>query len=775
MTEAKDGTARTDALEERMTGAEHPTSDIAGAAEPGRSATVAFLKTPFLSASPESFGLVPDACPVATRYILIGADGHEAESGGRSPQYGCPGGGAGHLLSGLYPMLPQDAVTADLIRMTLGGDCDTPQEHLLARLCAVLVEAAAFHILNSAPDVMTASEEMNRKLPACLDSFRRQIQIQEEGTQVESGEQGRDSRTEQKEPELPAEAVYGEEYYQVSFCACRVCPTGKESGDFSVEIYAAGDFCVYLLDGNGLSPLWVSRNRPLSPRRCPEVICRTVDLHHPEPFALLLLSDGLCQSARTNRRTSMEAPGRLWRGRMQLEEQILHAFIGADREEEFGRVAAQVFAGRATGRDSMSGAMTLLSSGDVSYDVFRSLCRERLSTVQEMLSMIPEDYDPDRVVRQDTLARTERAFAAELFRTRPQLLDKTLDMLDVCIRDRLALALSHPDQVQKEVESTDGKQDAGTLTPDVVYGVYRRFDRENDSDRAQILKNRKTIRRTLSGHWVTLRPLLCSVQEARTETGKTETDIGLRMYQACLDMNNRLEAMLTERRARLEKVKELLSGSLTVLNGSCDDWVIGRGSRSGVSEWLRNLTETLPPLLDPMTDGWLEETERFRSLQTAYTSEREALFTYDTDAGHGVFFDAFAQMMAGTLPDDIWDAFCQAAEGKAQLAGYGEMLKVLRVVSREIGRLSRTVEGRAAERRCVLTMRAEFEWQFACLRASVYKDTSWHPDIETLLDPGTRSSYLQMVKQWQQTEALHTRQRQIFEAYQSMYETYVQG
>ncbi len=773
MTNTQEGTARTDALEERTTEAEHPTCDMAGAAESCRPATVAFLKTPFLSASPESFGLVPDACPVATRYMLIGADGHEAESGGRSPQYSCPGGGADNLLSRLYPMLPQDAVTADLIRMTLGGDCDTPQEHLLARLCAVLVEVAAFHILSSDPDFTEASGEMNRKLPACLDSFRQLIQ--KKGTQDESGEQERESRTEQKEPELPAEAVYGEEYYQVSFGACRVCPTGKESGDFSVEVYAAGDFCVYLLDGNGLSPLWINRNRPLSPGRCPEVICRTVDIHHPEPFALLLLSDGLCQSARTNRRTAMEAPGRLWRGRMQLEEQILHAFIGADREEEFGRVAAQVFAGRATGRDSMSGAMTLLSSGDTSYDVFRALCRERLSTVQEMLSLIPEDYDPDREVRQDTLAHTERAFAAELFRTRPQLLDKTLDMLGICIRDRLAVALSHSETIQTPTMSTAEGESTGELTPDVVYGVYRRFDRENDGDRAQILKNRKVIRRTLSGHWVTLRPLLCGVQGAVTGIGKAEEDIGQRMYQACLDMNNRLESMLTERRARLEHVKELLSGSLTVLNGSCDDWIIGRGSRSGVSEWLRDLTETLPPLLEPMKDGWAQETERFRSLQTAYTSEREALFTYDTDAGHGILYDTFARMMDGTLPDDTWEAFRQAAEGKTQLAGYGEMLKALRVVSGEIGALNRTVEGRAAERRCVLTMRAEFDWQFACLRASVYRDTSWHPDIETLLDPGTRNSYLQTVKQWQQTEALHTRQRQIFEAYQSMYETYVQG
>ena len=124
------------------------------------------------------------------------------------------------------------------------------------------------------------------------------------------------------------------------------------------------------------------------------------------------------------------------------------------------------------------------------------------------------------------------SFAAELFRTRPQLLDKTLDMLGACIKDRLAVALSHSETIQTPTMSTAEGESAGELTPDVVYGVYRRFDRENDGDRAQILKNRKVIRRTLSGHWVTLRPLLCGVQGAVTEIGKAEEDIGQRMYQA---------------------------------------------------------------------------------------------------------------------------------------------------------------------------------------------------------------------------------------------------
>ena len=47
----------------------------------------------FLAENPEAFGLVPDACPLATKHLLIAANGYSAEGGEHFPYGGYRGEG----------------------------------------------------------------------------------------------------------------------------------------------------------------------------------------------------------------------------------------------------------------------------------------------------------------------------------------------------------------------------------------------------------------------------------------------------------------------------------------------------------------------------------------------------------------------------------------------------------------------------------------------------------------------------------------------------------
>ena len=64
----------------------------------------------FLAENPEAFGLVPDACPLATKHLLVAVNGHSAEGGVLSPvcemqQPGIEG------LQALYgDLLPRDVI-----------------------------------------------------------------------------------------------------------------------------------------------------------------------------------------------------------------------------------------------------------------------------------------------------------------------------------------------------------------------------------------------------------------------------------------------------------------------------------------------------------------------------------------------------------------------------------------------------------------------------------------------------------------------------------------
>jgi hypothetical protein len=62
----------------------------------------------FLAENPEAFGLVPDACPLATKHLLIAANGHSNEGGGSSLVYDMVHPGADGLREFYGKLLPDD-------------------------------------------------------------------------------------------------------------------------------------------------------------------------------------------------------------------------------------------------------------------------------------------------------------------------------------------------------------------------------------------------------------------------------------------------------------------------------------------------------------------------------------------------------------------------------------------------------------------------------------------------------------------------------------------
>ena len=75
---------------------------------------------------------------------------------------------------------------------------------------------------------------------------------------------------------------------------------GEEDGDYTLELFSAGDLNVFLLDGEGLFPLWRQRTERVSPETGDAMAGRRLVLRHPEPCALLLLSDSVCAPFRAD-------------------------------------------------------------------------------------------------------------------------------------------------------------------------------------------------------------------------------------------------------------------------------------------------------------------------------------------------------------------------------------------------------------------------------------------------------------------------------------------
>lgn len=690
----------------------------------------------FLAENPEAFGFIPDACPAVTSDLLIAVNGHSATGGAISPTYPVEEGGVEALFDALYGDLLQPTDEQfSLLRSTF-GESEGMQEHPVARYCAALAEGTALQVLTGSAKGASVEQtcsllgdQISRKLAHLRDIV------------CDDGLTARDSV-----------------FFTVSFGACRIHDGGE--GTYSLDIFSAGDFRVFLLDGEGMHPLWLTDTPVLSPDTPTSPVAKTLHITHPEPFAILLLSDSVCAINAAEHRALRESPGLIWRYRMRLEDYFLRIVTSCVREQEFGERATRFFTGRSRGRDSASGAMAILRGG-VSYEVFRSLCQARLAHLEDMISLLPEGYDPDRIPPQPLRTEMERTHLRRLLDRETGLSDRVSEALRLCALEKLERGIP-TDSASPPADVPEYRR----LSYEEVWTTYRRYDADNDADRARVAENRRILRENLADHWIALRPCFTQViSSPRSE----QSD---RSYAACTEMYARLSRMLTARKQTLAKLDGLLSDSLTVLRTDGKDWLSGRSGDGCITAWADGLDKTLPDALAPLLTDWQADTDRYRSLLTAYTYEREQLFRMDTHADGGFFAEVWQGINDGTLPDDRWDALTDSLDSRTH-APYRELLDSLRRVSGGTGALLSRVEARGAERRMARELANRTDLQISALRASAYEDDDWGEDVVALLDPVLRRDHRDAVRRWQETRELLARRAAAYAEYSAGYTSYL--
>lgn len=707
------------------------------------------LKSAFLCGSPVSYGLISDAMPIASRCLLVAANGYSAGGGVSIPLYTAGNGGITELMDEVFPMLEQTEMQKEVLHGTF-GDCHVQKEHPLSRYCAALVEAETVRFLQ---DTQGSFEELRDGLGNRLtDSLRRLRARMEEGDAAHSTVGRRRSF-----PQV------SEEYYEVSFGACRI--TQEEDGSYTTDIFSAGDMRVFLMDGEGLFPLWVGRTPRLSANGGIAMGGGRIRLSHPEPFAVILLSATVCPQFDDEETAEVTV-----QARMRLEERLLRIVNMATEEQELGARAAQVLSDLAVGQKSISGAMTVRCDGG--YTAFREVCRLRLQTLEQDTALLPTGYSPAREPLRKSCIEAERDFVRETFLARPELREQVRRHIDGRVRELMAALprdaegglLPTEEAALPEPICPKGSEDPlRILTSEDVRRALEAYEVDNLADRAHVQQCKKLLYTLLSEHWTVLRPLLYT-------EGETENPAAERQYRCCLELNRRLEAALSARRSRLDALKAQLTRDLSILENRAEDWVMGRADPSGCCALLDNYAKTLPARLGRTAEHWETDTDHFNALRAAYTSERAILFELDI-APDGFFAETYAALTTGECSEMTQRKMREAvnAESKGTLSG---ILDTVLVLSSAIHRLRGQIGGREVEWKCIHEISESFEWQFACVRCAIYGDET-EDSAAALLDDPTRFAYNRVVREWREETALRERRLNTFDAYTRNYRRYL--
>ncbi len=703
----------------------------------------------FLSENPEAFGFVSDAFPAVTDEWVIAAGGADGLTGSLVPTYPMEVGGVDALYDTVFASLRARNLANRTIFARTFGEGRGREEHPVARYAAALAEATALQVLTEEPP---APEDLGDLLCAGVTTALSELRdyICRDGLTA-------------RDPEL----------FAVSLGAFRV--TEAEEGHYLLDILSAGNYGVYLLDADGLRPVRFTHTPPLTPEGATAPIAyRRVELFCPEPFAVLLLSESISSLTLSERRSLRDEPGLAWRYRMQLEACFMRVLADSAREEEFGARAARFFSGRSHGRDSASGAMVFLPHRDA-FEAFRAACRNRLAIVEDLIALLPNGYDPDRVPHQPSRSETEFAYIRHLLVQDRGLISRVSDALRLLAIERHAY-IDEPREVPPLPEDVPAYY---RLDDGEIRRAFRQYDAENDEDRALLAENRRALRASLSDHWTTLRPFLLHRANADTPALPPDTlayrDACDRQYDAACHLNARLGGVLTARREALHRMEALLSDSLEILRFEGNDWLTSRATTSRPEAWVRDFAEdwsaAARALLDSRCDR--ESADAYRSLLAAYQSERESLFARDT-ATAGAFFADWNAILDGTLPAARWDAFrrglTQGDDAPEDAVPYAELLTTLQRISNGNHVLLERIRARAADRRMARDIAGRPDVQIAAIRASAYEDPDWGDAVCAVLDTSHRNNYMAVVREWQATRELYARQRNAYEEYRAMYE-----
>ena len=699
----------------------------------------------FLAENPEAFGLVPDACPLSTKHLLIAANGHSAEGGSISPMIDTEEKGIDGVFSVYGDLFPRTEEIAEALQAAFGTN-KSGQEYPVSRYCATLAEVTALQILrNSAFD---ASFEQTRVM--LTDGLRRNMKAFRNSFRNEEGK-----------------LLWSDDFFTVSLGICRIREAG--GGNYTADVFSAGDFSLYLLDATGMSPLWCTATPFFScVDRGEELLAgKTVRFHHPEPFALLLISESVWGVNASEMRSLRSNQGLIWRYRMRLEDYFLRLITDCVREYEFGTRAVHFFMGRSHGHDSASGAMTILRDG-VSYEVFRLHCQNRLSVLSELTELLPDGYDPHNIPHPGTRTDTELAYLRQLLERDSDLADRLVDALQSCTVDKLRKGSS-----AESVPPPENVPDYTRLEWETVHRTYRVYDSENDGDRTRIENNARAMKDSLSEHWITLRPLLTELRHNLPPEIQNYRRLSDQMYDSCRDMNRRLSALLEVRRETVASIGKLLADGLDTLDAEGNDWVCGRAGTDSVTAWADPLATQLPLMLQDLQRDWKEQTEQYRTLLTAYTAERNKLFLRDICEEKGSFSSDWRAMRDGCLPEGRWELFRDRLANAPDTEAFLNLFDSLYRISHGTGVLLHRIRTRAAENRMARDLSDRQNLQLLALRGAAYEDPDWGDAVIRVMDMATRNDFRATVRKWQRTCELIEKRKKAYMEYSAMYNAYM--
>ena len=696
----------------------------------------------FLAENPEAFGLISDACPLATKHLLIGANGRGSEGGEVSPVYELDHPGADGLWELYEGILPRTAEIEDALHFVFGPG-RTLREHPVSRYCAVLAEMTALQVMNGPANgasyeqtLVMLNSELRRSMHALRERFA----------------------------ELDRVEVIRDAFFEPSIGICRIHEAGD--GNFVADIFSAGDFCLYILDERGMAPLWSSETAVFSLEGEGGFEGTSLRFHHPSPFAVLLVSESICALNAAEHRSMLLEPGLVWRYRMRVEQYFLRLLTDCVRELEFGDRATRFFVGRSHGRDSASGAMSILRDG-VSYETFRLHCQTRLSALDRQMELLPKGYDPTSLTALKPRSAVEVAYLRRLLEQSPELTDRVANALRLCILDKLERGEDDvPSAVPEEIP------DYVRLNREEIRQAFYSLDCENEPDRERIRENNRVLRESFSEHWITLRPILIPPSDSAAAGIRSYREVCEAIYRSCLEMNRRLAEMQDRRRTMVREIKNAMIESLEMADAEEADWICGRAGAESVGNWLSSLQTDLPPLLSTVERNWRADTERYRSLLTAYTAERDDLFDRDVRPGNGAFSVEWKAILEGTLPEETWKQWRARLNERPETAVFAEFFDAISRVSQGTGALMTRIRARAAENRMAREMSNRMDLRIAALRGAAYEDPDWGNEIISVMDNATRNEFRATVRRWQETRRLLEHQKQAFEAYSAMYGTY---
>lgn len=542
---------------------------------------------------------------------------------------------------------------------------------------------------------------------------------------------------------------------------------------FYISMLSAGEFRFYLLDKDGMAPLWTDASYPLSEDGLSRLESHHVHVERTEPFAVVVLSENVYRSFRLDGADGQR--GLVWRDRMRLERVLLHAVSGCDREDQFPDSAFRTFAGYiTTGQAGASGALTVVGG---SFERFGQICRTRLQQLEETLELLPDGYDPDRRAAQPSLAHTEKEFADTLLNRSHALQNQMFDVVSAHTE-----AMLKP-LVMRLEESYDPLAGDGPLAGTLVEEIFRSYDGENVLDRRQIGLNQEKLNRLLSDHWITLRPLLVAEE--------SEEATGAKIYACCLRMNRSLLSMQRKKRRCMERLLHYLDTQHRSLTADAEDYIVDRAGADSIEARMNGLLDGVSDAVRDVYEEWGRQSDGYRSLLASYMAERERLFRLDVTTGA---FAGYRDMFNGTFADEAWDTLAEQAENTLS-ANYVGLLDVLRALSQHNGQLrsailerdamGRTCRELGGRRACqsdalLAILQCCDGWTWRPESASSSMDKSVEAEIEheegtdTMPAPNDITNhYHALVRRWHEVQKHLAKQEDAYVRYRDMYTNFV--